>query len=69
MALEGKASFGHMIAKYAVSLIDSEVLQQCVERTFERVTSVVLDWKGIKSEDKPKLLKILADLDLSVYKV
>jgi D-aminoacyl-tRNA deacylase len=69
MALEGQASFGHMIAKYAVSLIDSEVLQQCLERTFERVTSVVLDWKGIKSEDKPKLLKILADLDLSVYKV
>ena len=36
MALNGEAVFGHMIPKYAVPMIDAEMLAQCVQRTFER---------------------------------
>ena len=59
IALRGEAAFGHMIPKYAISLIDSEMLLQCVEKTLEKVSLAVLDWKGIKSEDKPNLLSAL----------
>ncbi len=38
MALVGEAIFGHMIPKYAISTIDSEMLLQCVERTLEKVS-------------------------------
>jgi D-tyrosyl-tRNA(Tyr) deacylase len=69
MALSGQALFGHMIAKYAIPLVDSKLLKQCVERTFEKVISVVLDWKGIKSDDKPRITTILEDLDLPIMKV
>ncbi len=69
MALSGKAVFGHMVPKYAVSLIDSEMLGQCVAKSLEKVSEVVLDWKGIKSEDKPGLLSALDAVGLSFRKL
>jgi D-aminoacyl-tRNA deacylase len=69
MALVGEAIFGHMIPKYAVHLADSEMVSQCVERTLEKVPLAVLDWKGIKSEDKPHLLSALETAGLPFKKV
>ncbi len=59
MAVMGEAAFGHMIPKYAIHLVDAEMLTQCVYKTLEKVSLAVLDWKGIKSEDKPNLLSAL----------
>ena len=69
MALAGEAVFGHMIPKYAVSMIDSEMLVQCIEKTLETVSLAILDWKGIRSQDKPKLLSIMQDVGLAFKKV
>lgn len=69
MALAGEAVFGHIIPKYAVNLINVEMLQQCVERTMGKVLSVVLDWKGIRSQDKPVLLSVIQEVGLSFRKV
>jgi len=69
MALAGEAVFGHMIPKYAVSIIDSEILTQCIEKTLEKVSLAILDWKGIRSQDKPKLLSALQDAGLTFKKV
>jgi D-aminoacyl-tRNA deacylase len=59
MAMVGEATFGHMIPKYAIHLVDAEMLTQCIHKTLEKVSLAVLDWKGIKSEDKPNLLSAL----------
>ncbi len=69
MALAGEAVFGHMIPKYAIGNIDSEMLAQCVEKTQEKVSLALLDWKGIKSEDKPNLLSALETVGLAFKKV
>jgi D-tyrosyl-tRNA(Tyr) deacylase len=69
MSLSGKEAFGHMIPKYAVSLVDEDMLRQCVERTFEKVSLALLDWKGIKSEDKPNLIAALKKVGLIYKKV
>ena len=69
MALVGEVAFGHMVPKYAVNLVDSEMLKQCIERTLEKVSLAVLDWKGIKSEDKPNLLSVLETVSLPFRKV
>ncbi len=69
MALEKNLAFGHMIPKYALPSTDLQVLKQCVERTLEHVEFAVLDWKGIKSEDKPKLVEMLNELGLSFRKI
>lgn len=69
MALMGAATFGHMIPKYALSAIDVDMLRQCVEKTLEKVPLAVLDWKGIKSEDKPNLISALESMGLPYRKV
>lgn len=69
MAMEGEVAFGHMIPKYAISLVDEEILKQCVARTYEHVDHAVLDWKGIKGEDKLKLVAMLDTIGLSFEKV
>jgi D-aminoacyl-tRNA deacylase len=69
MALAGEAVFGHMIPKYALSQIDAEMLGQCIAKTVEKVSCALLDWKGIRSEDKPRVLQLLQEIDLPVRKV
>lgn len=69
MTLVGEATFGHMIPKYAVHLLDSEMLSQCVEKTLEKVQLAILDWKGIRSEDKSRLLAALEVAGLPYKKV
>ena len=64
MALAGEAVFSHMIPKYAVQYVDAEILSQCVERTMEKVDRAILDWKGIKGAEKPKLLEALHEIEL-----
>ena len=69
MALENRVIFGQMMPKYAVRLVTSEILRQCVDRTLEKVSHAVLDWKGIRSIDKPRLLKSLTEISLPYQKI
>jgi D-aminoacyl-tRNA deacylase len=69
ISLDGEAVFGHMIPKYAVPVVDAEVLRQCVDRTLEKVECALLDWKGIKSADKPQLLQALEEVGLPYKKI
>lgn len=69
MALEGSYAFGHIIPKYALSKVSAKTIRQCVERTVEKVETVVLDWKGIRSADKAELAKALEEVDVPVEKV
>jgi D-aminoacyl-tRNA deacylase len=69
LALRTKRAFGHIIPKYALPRVDTEIIKQCVKRTVETVDSVVLDWKGIKSEHKPKIVNTLEKLGLPLERV
>ncbi len=69
MALADEAVFGHMIPKYAVGQVDAQMLSQCVEKTLETVSLAVLDWKGIRSEDKANLLAALQEIGLPYRKI
>jgi D-aminoacyl-tRNA deacylase len=69
MALQTEVGFGHIIPKHSISQIDSGILQQCVDRTLEKVERAVLDWKGIKSEDKPRVLEMVNKTGLRIQKV
>ena len=69
LALANQKAFGHMIPKYALESVDAKIIQQCVDRTLEPVESVVLDWKGIKGEYKPKIFDALDSMGLSTEKV
>jgi len=68
-ALETETAFGHIVPKYAMHELDSEILRQCVARTVEPVEKAVLDWKGIKGADKTRLLSLLSTIGLEVEKI
>lgn len=69
IALENDVAFGHMIPKHSVKQIDPETLQQCVRKTLEKVEHAVLDWKGIKGDDKPRIVEMLEGTGLQIQKV
>jgi D-aminoacyl-tRNA deacylase len=69
MTLNNQRAFGHMIPKYALNKVDTEIIRQCIERTVEQVDSVVLDWKGIKGEHKPEIIAALEKLDVDPERV
>lgn len=69
IALEQKIAFGHIIPKYAIESIDVEILKQCIEKTLEKVDYVIIDWKGIKGEHKPELMKMLKEINILCEKV
>jgi len=69
MALDSSRAFGHIIPKYAVLWMDSKIIRHCVERTVEEVEAIILDWKGIKGEDKDKLISALNEIGLPIERV
>jgi len=69
IALTTEKSFGHMIPKHAVSMVNAEMIRQCAERTVENVKTAVLDWKGIKGQDKGNLVRALSEVGLSIQRV
>ncbi|UCC32835.1 MAG: hypothetical protein JSW53_03265 [Candidatus Bathyarchaeota archaeon] len=69
IALSREVAFGHMIPKYAISKVNLEIVKQCIEKTMEKVESVILDWKGIRGADKEKLRMILDKIGVDIQKV
>ncbi len=69
MSLDEQAAFGHMIPKYAIPHLDANMLRQCVERTYEQVDRAVLDWKGIRGEEKPTLTALFDEIGIETEKV
>jgi D-aminoacyl-tRNA deacylase len=69
LALDSDIAFGHMIPKYALPYVDAQILKQCIERTSEKVEHAVLDWKGIKGENKQPLVTMLEETETSFEKI
>jgi D-aminoacyl-tRNA deacylase len=69
IALTTPTAFGHIIPKYAIKEIDADMLKQCITRTLEKTQLAILDWKGIKGEDRPKLTQTIHTLGLDMEKV
>jgi len=69
IALNTETAFGHIIPKYAIPRVDTEIIEQCVERTMETVESVILDWKGIRGADKGRLISALDKIGVPIEKV
>ncbi len=69
IALTTPTAFGHIIPKYAIAKIDPDMLKQCVEKTVENVELALLDWKGIRGEDKEELVKAIDAVGLRIEKV
>ena len=68
IALSTQKAFGHIISKYAIPQVDTEIIRHCVERTMENVDSAILDWKGIKGANKTKIITALDEIGVQIEK-
>lgn len=66
--LQSKFAISHVIPEYALPLT-REMLQEAIKKTSEKVSAVVLDWKGIgKSEQRQEIIKIIEELGLKHFR-
>ena len=64
-----KALFmGHMIPKHELDHLDEEMLDKMTNRSSIKPSVAVLDWKGMRSEQRRKVLNLIENTDLKVVK-
>jgi len=59
-----KVCFGHIMPKYAIDFLNKPMVEQMIERTTPKPEFAALDWKGLKSAERKKLIEILDEIDL-----
>ncbi|MEM2143883.1 MAG: D-aminoacyl-tRNA deacylase [Candidatus Jordarchaeaceae archaeon] len=55
--LNSNIAVGHIASKYTVPLLDEEMLKQIVTRTLGELKYFIIDWKGVKSEERSKIIQ------------
>lgn len=58
-AEENPFAFAHVLPNYQVDAVDFETFKQGVERSNEMVSTILIDWKGLKREHRDKILKFV----------
>ncbi len=64
VVLESSIAIGHIIPSYAIDEIDRDVFAQAVEKS--KASFGFLDWKGMKKEQRDKVIALAAELDLKL---
>ena len=65
--LSNKYAISHIAPSYSIPL-DKKLIQQVIDNTTEKLTTVLIDWKGFKSKERTELLEILKNFNLEIIK-
>lgn len=60
----GNVALGHIAPKYALEYVDQPMVEQMIDRTTPKPEFAVLDWKGMKSEEKRRITSILENIGI-----
>lgn len=66
--LKTDTAVGHIASKYAVPLLDDFMLKQIVSRTLGKLNSFIIDWKGIKSEERSRIIQFAENNGIETLK-
>ncbi|MHA1606098.1 MAG: D-aminoacyl-tRNA deacylase [Candidatus Freyarchaeota archaeon] len=66
--INSSVGVGHIASKYHVPFLDRFLLSQAIEKTVGGVEMFILDWKGLKSEDRVKLINFARERGIKVVK-
>lgn len=67
--IEGDYAVGHVVPKHACEKFDEEMLRQAIAKTVEKVEGAMLDWKGIPSTERERIVKMLEDNNVKWKKI
>lgn len=65
--LRDKYAISHIVPSYSLPLSE-ELIQKIIDSTTEKLTTLLLDWKGLKGKERNDLLKILREFKVEVIK-
>jgi D-aminoacyl-tRNA deacylase len=68
LLLESEICLAAIATKYDLKSIDKNMLQQMIFKSIEKVTHIIVDWKGLGKE-KDRIMCLVADTGLDVLKV
>ena len=69
LILNKEIAVGHIAPKYAIDLLDESMIRQMIDKTIPRPKIAILDWKGLKKEQRSKIIGILDDIGMEWKKV
>jgi len=58
VVLKGRVAVGHILPNYAFDYIDETMFSQMIEKTIPKPELALVDWKGLKSEEKVKVKEL-----------
>ena len=65
----GDYVLGHICSRYSIKKIDEEMIKQMIEKTLPKASSALIDWKGLRSEEKRFLIEKLEKLKISYERI
>ncbi|MBI4399144.1 hypothetical protein HY570_00195 [Candidatus Micrarchaeota archaeon] len=69
LMFEKDYAVGHILPKYHIENTSFELFQQGIEKSCEKISRVILDWKGMNKEQRELILKYVADLGIDYEKI
>ncbi|MBR9679619.1 MAG: D-tyrosyl-tRNA(Tyr) deacylase [Candidatus Altiarchaeota archaeon] len=61
--------YGHLCPDYRIGSFDQAMLEQAIDRTVPRPEKLAIEWKGLKSQDRQKVLKLAELVGIEVIKI
>ncbi len=61
--LNSDFALSHIIPQYAFPIAE-HIIKEAIAKTEEKIEIAILDWKGMKSEERQQIIKILGNLNL-----
>lgn len=68
LVLEDLYEIGHIAPKYVFPL-NKEIVKKAFEKTIEKPEIALLDWKGLSSINRKRLIDILKEINIEIEKV
>ncbi len=62
-------AFSHLFPKYFFDEYDEHMIHQAAERTIGKCDRAVIDWKGVRGKDRPRLLDTLKGMSIEITRV
>lgn len=69
VTMKRELAIGHIIPKYVLENVDAEMVETVFQKTWGGCSRAVLDWKGIRGENRRKLLEVLKEMHIEVLRV
>jgi D-aminoacyl-tRNA deacylase len=62
-------AFSHILSKYFFEDYDEQIVKMAFERTLGGCRTAIVDWKGVRGSDRPRLIETLKQMGVEVVRV